>query len=104
MFAVLKTGGKQYRVSKGDIIRTEKLNGKVGDQVTFEKVFLISSEDQAKIGQPQLEKAVVLGEIIQQIRGRKILTYKMKKRKNYRRLKGHRQPYSYIKINEIKLS
>ncbi len=104
MFAVLKTGGKQYRISEGDIIRTERLNGKIGDQVTLEDVFLISSEDQVKIGRPGLEKAVVLGEIVQQIRGRKILTYKMKKRKNYRRLKGHRQPYSYIKINEIKLS
>jgi large subunit ribosomal protein L21 len=104
MFAVLKTGGKQYRISQGDILRTEKQKGKVGDHVTLEDVILISSGDQIQIGHPKLEKAVVVGEIVQQIKGRKILTYKMKKRKNYRRMKGHRQPYTYLRIKEIKLS
>ncbi len=104
MYAVVKTGGKEYRISKGDTIRVEKLEGKVGDQVALKDVLMVSQEDQVQFGTPHLTKAVVTGEIIQQIKGRKVLTYKMKKRKNYRRFKGHRQTYTYLKVNDISLA
>jgi len=104
MYAVLKMGGKEYRISKGDIIRVEKLDGKVGDQVALKDVLMVSQEGQVQFGTPHLTNAVVTGEIIQQMKGRKVLTYKMKKRKNYRRLKGQRQTYTYLKVNDISLS
>jgi len=104
MYAVLKTGGKEYRISQGDIIRVEKLEGKVGDQVALKDVLMVSQEGQVQFGTPQLENAVVMGEIVQQVKGKKVLTYKMKKRKNYRRFKGHRQNYTYLKVKEIELS
>jgi len=104
MYAVLKTGGKEYRISKGDILRVEKLDGKVGDQVMLKEVLMVSQEGQVQFGTPHLTNAVVTGEVIQQMKGRKVLTYKMKKRKNYRRLKGQRQTYTYLKVNDITLS
>ena len=104
MYAVVKTGGKEYRISKGDIIRLEKLDGKVGDQVALKDVLMVSQEGQVQFGTPHLTNVVVTGEIIQQMKGRKVLTYKMKKRKNYRRLKGQRQTYTYLKVNDISLS
>ena len=104
MYAVVKTGGKEYRVSKGDIIRVERLKGKIGDQVALTDILMVSEENQAKLGTPYLTDAVIMGEIIQEIKGKKVLTYKMKKRKNYRRFKGHRQIYTYLKVNEISLS
>ncbi|MBM4349925.1 MAG: 50S ribosomal protein L21 [Deltaproteobacteria bacterium] len=104
MFAVLKTGGKEYRVAKGDIIRVEKLAGNVGDQVTLKDVLMISGEGQVHLGTPNLSNAAITGEIVREVKGKKVLTYKMKKRKNYRRMKGHRQTYTYLKVNEINLS
>jgi large subunit ribosomal protein L21 len=104
MYAVVKSGGKEYRISKGDILRVEKLGGKVGDQVAIKEVLLVSQEDQVRVGNPYLANAVVTGEIIQEVKGRKVQTYKMKKRKNYRRFKGHRQTYTYLKVNDISLS
>jgi large subunit ribosomal protein L21 len=104
MYAVVKTGGKEYRVSKGDLVRVEKLDGKVGDRVELKDVLMVSQEGQVQVGAPYLANAVIMGEIIQEIKGKKVLTYKMKKRKNYRRFKGHRQTYTYLKVNEISLS
>jgi large subunit ribosomal protein L21 len=104
MYAVVKTGGKEYRISKGDIIRVEKLEGKVGDQVTLKDVLMVSQEGEVHLGARPLAKAEVVGEIVQQIKGRKVLTYKMKRRKNYRRMKGHRQNYTYLRVNDISLS
>lgn len=104
MYAVVKTGGKEYRVSKGDIIRVEKLEGKAGDQVRLKDVLMVSQEGEVQIGTSRLTNAVITGEIVQEIKGEKVLTYKMKKRKNYRRFKGHRQTYMYLKINDIALS
>ena len=103
MYAVLKTGGKEYRISKGDIIRVEKLEGKVGDQVTLKDILMVSEEGQLHLGNPHLNNALITGEIVQQLKGRKVLTYKMKKRKNYRRFKGHRQNYTYLKVSDISL-
>lgn len=104
MFAVLKTGGKEYRVAKGDMIRVEKLEGNVGDQVTLKDVLMVSGDGQVHLGAPALSNAVITGEIVREAKGKKVLTYKMKKRKNYRRMKGHRQTYTYLKVNEITLS
>lgn len=104
MYAVVKTGGKEYRISPGDLIRVEKLEGKVGDQVTMKDILMVSHEDQVQVGNPLLSNAVITGEIVQQVKGRKVLIYKMKRRKNYRRTKGHRQTYTYIRVNEINLS
>ncbi len=101
MYAVVRTGGKEYRISKGDVVRVEKLEGKVGDQVTLGDVLMVSDEGQTQMGEPQVGQAVVTGEIVQQVKGEKTLLFKMKRRKNYRRLKGHRQNYTYIKVNDI---
>ncbi len=101
MYAVVKSGGKEYRISKGDVVRVEKLEGKVGDQVTLGDVLMVSDEGQTRMGEPQVGQAVVTGEIVQQVKGEKTLLFKMKRRKNYRRLKGHRQNYTYIKVNDI---
>ena len=104
MYAVMKTGGKEYKISKGDLVRVEKLEGKVGEQVTLKDVLMISDDGgQVRIGTPLLANAVITGQIVQEIKGKKVLTYKMKKRKNYRRFKGHRQTYTYLKVNDIAL-
>jgi len=104
MYAVVKTGGKEYRVSKGDFIRVEKLGGKAGDQVELRDILMVSEEGKTLVGTPHLTNAVIRGEIVQEGKGRKVLTYKMKRRKNYRRFKGHRQTYTYLKVNDIALS
>ncbi len=104
MYAVLKTGGKEYRISKGDIIRVEKLEGEIGDQVALKDVLMVSQEGQVQFGTPHLTNVLVTGEIVQEIKGKKTLTYKMKRRKNYRRFKGHRQTYTYLKVNDISLT
>jgi large subunit ribosomal protein L21 len=104
MYAVVKTGGKEYRISQGDLIRVEKMEGKVGDQVTMKDILMVSHEGQVQVGNPLLANAVITGEIVQQVRGKKVLIYKMKRRKNYRRTKGHRQTYTYIRVNDISLS
>ena len=104
MHAVVKTGGKEYRVSKGDLIRVERIEGKIGDQVTLKDVLMVSKEGETLVGTPHLTNVVIQGEIVQEIKGKKVLTYKMKRRKNYRRFKGHRQTYTYLKVNEIVLS
>jgi large subunit ribosomal protein L21 len=104
MYAVVKTGGKEYRISKGDVIRVEKTDGKVGDEVTIKEVLMVSQEGQVQLGNPLLANAVITGEIVQEVKGKKTVTYKMKRRKNYRRTKGHRQTYTYIRVNNISLS
>jgi large subunit ribosomal protein L21 len=103
MYAVVKTGGKEYRVSKGDLIPVEKLEGKVGDQVTLTDVLLVSKEGETQLGHPQLTHVHIKGKIVQETKGKKVHTYKMKKRKNYRRFKGHRQTYTYLKVDDIQL-
>jgi large subunit ribosomal protein L21 len=104
MYAVVKSGGKEYRVSKGDLIRVEKLEGKAGDQVVIRDVLMVSDEGNVQLGTPQLTNAVVTGKIVQEAKGKKILIYKMKRRKNYRRTKGHRQTYTYLRVEDISLN
>jgi large subunit ribosomal protein L21 len=101
MYAVVKTGGKEYRVTKGDLIRVEKMEGKIGDQVELKEVLMVSDQEQVQVGTPVLPRASITGRIVEEVKGKKVLTYKMKKRKNYRRFKGHRQPYTYLKIDDI---
>ncbi|HJX60042.1 MAG TPA: 50S ribosomal protein L21 [Thermodesulfobacteriota bacterium] len=103
MYAVVKTGGKEYRISQGDLIRVEKMEGKAGDRVTMKDILMVSHEGQVQVGNPLLANAVITGEIVQQVKGKKVLIYKMKRRKNYRRTKGHRQTYTYIRVNDISL-
>lgn len=101
MYAVIKTGGKQYRVAQGDTLRVEKLVGNVGDTVTLSEVLLLGG-DSLKIGQPIVAGAKVEAKITAQGRGEKIIVFKFRRRKNYRRKTGHRQPVTTLQITGIK--
>ena len=101
MYAIIETGGKQYRVEKGDVIDVELLTIEEGNKITFKNVLFLHTGDAAKVGKPNVDGGVVMGEFMQEIRGPKVLSFKYKKRKNYRRRKGHRQNYSRVKITEI---
>lgn len=102
MYAVIKTGGKQYRVASGDKLHVEKLEGNPGDSIKFDQVLLVGGGDDTKVGQPTVDGATVEAKILSQDRGKKIIVFKMKRRKNYRRRQGHRQPYTRIEITGIK--
>ncbi|RLB06952.1 MAG: 50S ribosomal protein L21 [Deltaproteobacteria bacterium] len=101
MYAIVEAGGKQYKVAKGDLIKVEKIEGEVGEKVELDKVLLIKAEDGVKLGKPTLAGAKVVGRIKQQGRGEKIVIFKYKRRKNYRRKQGHRQYYTWIEIEDI---
>ena len=103
MYAVIKTGGKQHRVSEGDVLRVEKLGGLKGDTVVFEEVLLVSKEDQTRVGTPVVEGARVVGEIVRQGKGPKIIIFKKKRRKGFLKKTGHRQPLTEVRIKEISL-
>jgi large subunit ribosomal protein L21 len=102
-YAVIKTGGKQYRVAQGDRLRVEKLPGNVGDAVTFSEVLMVSIEgsEEAKIGKPLLTGAKVEAKIVAQEKGKKIIIFKFRRRKNYRRKTGHRQQFTALEITQI---
>jgi large subunit ribosomal protein L21 len=100
MYAVFRTGGKQYRVEKGDKLRVEKLPGGVGDPVTFDEVLLVKGEA-LKLGKPVVDGAKVEAKIVDQDLGRKIVVFKFRRRKNYRRKRGHRQPFTALEITNI---
>ena len=97
MYAIFATGGKQYRAQVGDTIYVEKLEGEAGQEVVFDQVLLVGD----KVGQPFVEGAKVVGEIAKQGRGKKIIVFKMKAKKNYRKKQGHRQAYTKVTIKEI---
>ncbi len=101
MFAVIKTGGKQYKVQEGDVLNVEKLNMEKEKKVTFDKVLLIEDEGKTLIGTPFVENALVRGEVIENFKDKKVLVFKKKRRKQYRRTRGHRQDLTRIKIEEI---
>ena len=101
MYAVIKTGGKQYRVAKGDKIFVEKLPGNVGDAVSFNQVLLVGGET-IKLGKPHVAGAKVDATILEHGRGEKVIIFKFRRRKNYRRKTGHRQPFTTLQIAEIK--
>ena len=100
MFAVIKTGGKQYKVAKDDVITVERLPGDAGGSVSFEEVLMLGGDD-TKVGAPLVDGASVSGEIIEQTRGEKIIVFKKQRRQNYRRKKGHRQELTVVKITDI---
>jgi large subunit ribosomal protein L21 len=101
MYAVIATGGKQYKVQEGEILRVEKVNGDVGAPVAFDQVLMVSDGETVQVGTPVLERMAVRGHIVEQGRAKKILVFKYKRRKRYRRKQGHRQPYTAIKIDAI---
>jgi large subunit ribosomal protein L21 len=103
MYAVIKTGGKQYKVSEGDTLNVEKIDGEKGNEVVFEEILMISREGEIKVGTPYVEGAKVTGEIVAQTRGSKIKVFKMKRRKGYRKKTGHRQELTGLKIKEISM-
>jgi large subunit ribosomal protein L21 len=100
MYAVIKTGGKQYRVAKGDKLRVEKLPGNVGDTVTFGEVLMIGGES-VTLGKPLISGAKVEAKVIAQDRAKKVIVFKFRRRKNYRRKAGHRQPFTALEITGI---
>ena len=101
MYAVIETGGKQYRVSEGDAINVERLPNQVGDKVEFDQVLLVSGEQGLTIGQPVVKGAKVVARVEAEGRGRKILVWKYRPKQRYRRRQGHRQAYTRLRIERI---
>ncbi|MCL2723521.1 MAG: 50S ribosomal protein L21 [Polyangiaceae bacterium] len=101
MYAVIRTGGKQYRVAQGDKLRVEKLEGNVGDAVTLNEVLLVGGGEDIKVGTPTVSGAKVEAKIVAQDRASKIIVFKFRRRKNYRRKSGHRQPFTALEITGI---
>ena len=101
MFAVIKTGGKQYRVKPDDVIRIERIAGAAGDEVAFDSVLMLSAEGNTTVGAPLVVGAKVVGTLVEQARDKKIIVFKKKRRKNYRRRNGHRQELSIVRITDI---
>jgi large subunit ribosomal protein L21 len=103
MYAIIETGGKQYKVAEGDIIRCDLLESEVGSDVTFDRVVLASSGDDIKIGAPMLDGVSVTGTVLRQAKDKKILVFRYKPKKRVRKLNGHRQRYAEVKITKIAL-
>lgn len=100
MYAVIKTGGKQYRVKEGDTLRVEKLAGEPGDRIDFAEVLMIGDVDSPKIGMPVVQGATVEGNIVEQGRGRKVFSFR-KKKEGWKRIRGHRQAFTAVKVTRI---
>ena len=103
MYAIIRTGGKQYQVACGDQLRVEKLEGNIGDTVDLADVLLVADGENVTVGQPVVENAKVTAKIAEQGRDKKIIVFKKKKRKGYRLKQGHRQSYTALKIENISL-
>ena len=101
MYAVITTGGKQYKVAPGDVVRVETLDAKKGDTVELKDVYMIADGDKVSVGKPRLESARVTAEVLGDGRGEKLLIFKHRRRKGFRRTNGHRQNYTAIKVKEI---
>jgi large subunit ribosomal protein L21 len=104
VYAIVISGGKQHRVQNGDLIKVEKLEGEVGSTITLGEVLMVGGDGETKIGQPMVDGAKVEAEIVRHGRDRKVLVFKKKRRKNYRRMYGHRQPFTHLKITGIEVS
>ncbi|MCL2823967.1 MAG: 50S ribosomal protein L21 [Polyangiaceae bacterium] len=100
MYAVIKTGGKQYRVAEGDKLRVEKVSGQPGDTVVFDRVLMLGGAEPT-VGRPEVVGAKVEAKILAQDRAKKIIVFKFRRRKNYRRKQGHRQPYTELQVTGI---
>lgn len=101
MYAVIETGGKQYTVSEGDLLKVEKLDANEGDAVVFDKVLLIADGDKLNVGKPYVEDAKVEAKVLKQAKDKKVIVYKYKPKKNERKKKGHRQPYTLVEIGKL---
>ena len=101
MYAIIETGGKQYKVSEGDVIFIEKLEAAEGETVTFDKVLVVADGDKVNVGAPAVDGASVTAKVEKQGKSKKIYVFKMKRKKNYRRKKGHRQPFTKVQITKI---
>ncbi len=102
MYAIIESCGKQYKVAEGDVVFFEKLDAEEGKKVTFDNVVLVSDEGKVQVGAPYVKGVKVEGKVVAHGKGKKILVYKMKPKKNYRRMQGHRQPYTKVEITSIK--
>ena len=103
MYAIIETGGKQFRVSEGDVIRTDLIDTEVGSSVTFDRVILAADGDDVSIGAPAVSGASVTGTVLRQAKDKKILVFKYKPKKRVRKLTGHRQAFTEVKITKIDL-
>lgn len=103
MYAVIETGGKQYRVAVGDRLEVERLPVEAGQTATFDRVLLVNQDGKVSIGTPTVPQAAVLADVLEHKRGEKKLIFKMKRRKGYRKTIGHRQELTVVKVKEIKL-
>lgn len=103
MYAVIRTGGKQYKVTQGDTIRVEKIVGQAGDKVELKDVLLYAEGEKVLIGKPLLSNVKIVGEILGQGRAKKVVVFKMKRRKGYSKRQGHRQSFTTLRIKEISL-
>ena len=102
MYAIIESCGKQYKVAEGDVVFFEKLDAEEGKKVTFDKVILVSDEGKVQVGNPYVKGVKVEGKVVSHGKGKKIIVFKMKPKKNYRRKQGHRQPYTKVEITSIK--
>ncbi len=102
MYAIIESCGKQYKVAEGDVVFFEKLDAEEGKKVTFDNVILVSDEGKVQVGNPYVKGVKVEGKVISHGKGKKIIVFKMKPKKNYRRKQGHRQPYTKVEITSIK--
>lgn len=102
MYAIIESCGKQYKVTEGDVVFFEKLDTEEGKKVTFDKVVLVSNEGKIEVGAPYVKGVKVEGKVVSHGKGKKIIVYKYKAKKNYRRTQGHRQPYTKVEITSIK--
>ena len=102
MYAIIESCGKQYKVAEGDVVFFEKLDAEEGKKVTFDNVILVSEEGKVQVGNPYVKGVKVEGKVISHGKGKKIIVFKMKPKKNYRRKQGHRQPYTKVEITSIK--
>jgi large subunit ribosomal protein L21 len=101
MYAIIETGGKQYRVAPDEEIKVEKLEGEVGDSVVFDQVLMTSDGEKVSVGKPYLEGTRVAGRIMRQGKNRKVIVYKFKRRTNYQRKRGHRQAFTLVRVEGI---
>lgn len=103
MYAIIRTGGKQYKISQGDTIRVEKITGQAGDTVELKDVLLCADGENVLAGKPSLPNVKIMGEILGQGRAKKVIVFKMKRRKGYAKRQGHRQSFTTLKIKEISI-
>jgi large subunit ribosomal protein L21 len=103
VYAIIKTGGKQYRVSEGDVISVEKLNFASGEKIVFDEILIVENGGELQIGAPVVTGATVEGTVVQQGKEKKVIVFKYKPKKDYRKKQGHRQPFTRVKIEKISL-